>query len=183
MLSDCRHASFRNLNSTDPVDVVRVKSYVDSLHTSTRIPVRVSGNKLNFVPGRIMTGLICVFRNISLSCSLIRSCMHFPVSPIYFAAFTRNLTHYSILFSWIHRILRSHYCCRQRRTGSDKPLMYGRTAVDLISVAGSLSDACRFWDFVMLYVGETGRCPAMKHSYCCLQCMCINTLYSGLANP
>ena len=41
--------------------------------------------------------------------------------------------------------------------------MYGRTAVDLISVAGSLSDACRLLDFVMLYVGETGRCPDMKH--------------------
>ena len=63
MLSDCKHVSFRNLNSTDPVDVVRVKSYVDSLLNSSRIPVRVSGNKLNFVPDRIMTGLICVFRN------------------------------------------------------------------------------------------------------------------------
>ena len=63
MLSECRHPSFRNLNSTDPVDVVRVKSYVDSLLNSTRIPVRVSGNKLNLVPDRIMTGLICVFRN------------------------------------------------------------------------------------------------------------------------
>ena len=166
MLSDCRHPSFRKLNSTDPVDVVRVKSYADRLLNSTRIPVRVSGNKLSFVPDRIVTGLICVFRNgrglrsawarenrIPLSCSLILSCMHLPVSPIYFAAFTKNLTHYSILFSWIHRILRSHCCCRQRRTGSDEPLMYGRTAVDLISVAGSLSDACRFWDFVMLYVG------------------------------
>ena len=63
MLSDCRHASLRNLNSTDPVDVVRVKSYVDSLLNSTRIPVRVSVNKLNFVPDRIMTGLLCVFTN------------------------------------------------------------------------------------------------------------------------
>ena len=63
MLSECRHPSFTNLNSTDPVDVVRVKSYVDSLLNSSRIPVRVSGNKLNFVPDRIMTGLICVFRN------------------------------------------------------------------------------------------------------------------------
>ena len=31
MLSDCRHPCFRNLNSTVPVDVVRIKSYVDSL--------------------------------------------------------------------------------------------------------------------------------------------------------
>ena len=31
MLSNCKHSSFRNLNSTVPVDVVLVKSYVDSL--------------------------------------------------------------------------------------------------------------------------------------------------------
>ena len=46
----CRHPRFRNLNSTVPVDVVRVKSHVDSLFNSTRLPVRVSVNKLNFVP-------------------------------------------------------------------------------------------------------------------------------------
>ena len=33
MLSDCRHPHFRNLNSTVPVDVVRVKSYVNNLLT------------------------------------------------------------------------------------------------------------------------------------------------------
>ena len=54
----CRHPSFRNLNSTVPVDVVRVKSHVDSLFNSTRLPVRVSVNKLNFVPERIYRGLI-----------------------------------------------------------------------------------------------------------------------------
>ena len=45
------YCRFRNLNSTVPVDVVRVKSYVDSLLNSTRVPVRVSVNKLNFVKG------------------------------------------------------------------------------------------------------------------------------------
>ena len=28
-------------------------------------------------------------------------------------------------------------CCRQRLSGSDNPLMYGRTAVDLILIVGS----------------------------------------------
>jgi len=28
-------------------------------------------------------------------------------------------------------------CCRQRRRGSDTPLIYGKTAVDLNSVSGS----------------------------------------------
>ena len=48
MLSNCKHSSFRNLNSTVPVDVVREMSYVDSLLNSTRVPVRVSVDKLNF---------------------------------------------------------------------------------------------------------------------------------------
>ena len=63
MLSDRRHPRFRNLNSTLPVDVVRVKSYVNSLFNSTRVPVRVWVNKLNLVPERIMPGLIGMFRN------------------------------------------------------------------------------------------------------------------------
>ena len=57
MLCACRHPRFRNVNSTVPVDVVRVKSYVDSLFNSTRVPVRASVNKLNFVPERMMPGL------------------------------------------------------------------------------------------------------------------------------
>ena len=63
MLSDCRYPRFRNLNSTVPVDVVKVKSYVDILLNSTRVLVRDSVNKLNLVPERIMPGLIGVFRN------------------------------------------------------------------------------------------------------------------------
>ena len=39
---------------------------------------------------------------------------------------------------------RTPCCCKQRLSVSDKPLMCGRTALDLISVKGSLSDACRF---------------------------------------
>ena len=58
MLPDCRHPRLRNLNSTVPVDVVRVKSYVDTLLNSTRVPVRVSVNKLNFVPERITLVLL-----------------------------------------------------------------------------------------------------------------------------
>ena len=53
--SDCRNPRLRNLNSTVPVDVVRVKSYVNNLLSSTTVPVRVSVNKLN--PERILPGL------------------------------------------------------------------------------------------------------------------------------
>ena len=124
MLSECRHPSFRNRNSTDPVDVVRVKSYVDSLLNSTRIPVRVSGNKLNFVPDRITDRSYLRVQKRPKS-EIVKAvypyrapCTHLPVWPIYFAAVTKNLTHYSILFSWLYRILRSHCCCRKRRSGS-----------------------------------------------------------------
>ena len=34
--------------------------------------------------------------------------------------------------------------------------MYGRTAVDFSLVAGSLSDACRILDFVVLVINEWG---------------------------
>ena len=47
---DCRHPRFRNFNSTVPVDVIRVKSYVDSFLDPTGVPVRVSINKHNLVP-------------------------------------------------------------------------------------------------------------------------------------
>ena len=63
MLSDCRHQSFRNLNSTASVDVVRVKSYEDSRLNSSRLPVRVLVNKLNFGPERRMPDPIGMFRN------------------------------------------------------------------------------------------------------------------------
>ena len=43
---------------------------------------------------------------------------------------------------------------------TDKPLVSGRTAVDLISVVGSLSDACRFLD-VVTSVEEPGRYPSI----------------------
>ena len=45
------------------IQVVRVKCYVDSLLHSTRVPGRVSVNKRNLVPERIMPVLIDVFRN------------------------------------------------------------------------------------------------------------------------
>ena len=63
MLSECRYPRFRNLNSTVPVDIVGVKSYVDSLLNLTRVPVMVMVNKLNFIPEWIIPGLIGVFRN------------------------------------------------------------------------------------------------------------------------
>lgn len=58
MLSDRRYPRFWNLDSNVPVDVVRVKSSVNSLFNPTCVPVRVS---VNLVPKRMMPGLIGVF--------------------------------------------------------------------------------------------------------------------------
>ena len=177
MLSDCRHPRFRNLNSTVPVDVARMKSYVDSLVNSTRVRVRVLVNKLNFIPEWIMPGLIGMFRNgwsfLSswkpyIPIMLLNQLMRAPFWNADFATFTRNLIVIHYTPSCFHESTgslgrtkcdlgvvldlktdRMPCCCRQRPSGSDKPLMYGRTAVDLILVAGSLSDACRFLDFVV----------------------------------
>ena len=89
--------------------------------------------------------------------------MHLPVSPIftlphsqgilhtsqsYFRGYTGSLSRTKCDLSVVSDLKtdRTPCCCRQRLSVSDKPLKYGRTAVDLISVEGSLSDACRFLD-------------------------------------
>ena len=54
VLSDRRYPSFRNFDSTISIDVIRMKSYMDSLFDPTCVPVRVTINKLNFFPNRKM---------------------------------------------------------------------------------------------------------------------------------
>ena len=49
MLSDRRYPSFWNFDSTISIDVIRMKSYMDSLFDPTCVPVRVTINKLNFL--------------------------------------------------------------------------------------------------------------------------------------
>ena len=63
MLSEFQHPRFRNLNSTVPVDVVRVQSWVNGVFNSKKVLEKVSVNKRNLVPERIMLGLIGMFRN------------------------------------------------------------------------------------------------------------------------
>ena len=89
---DRGHPRFGNFNSAIPVDVIRVKSYVNSFLDPSGVPVRVSINKLYLVPQRVMAGLVGVLREtaevwvrasrISLSWSLILSCIDLPVSPM-----------------------------------------------------------------------------------------------------
>ena len=54
---DCGHPCFWNFNSTIPVDVVRVKSYVNCLFDPACVPMRITINKLYLIPKRIVSGV------------------------------------------------------------------------------------------------------------------------------
>ena len=47
MLFDCGHPSFGKVDSAIPIDVVGMKSYMDSLFDPTCVPVGVTISKLN----------------------------------------------------------------------------------------------------------------------------------------
>ena len=52
---------FRNFYSNVPVDVVRVKSYVNRPFDPTCVPIRITINKLYFVPERVVSAVVSVF--------------------------------------------------------------------------------------------------------------------------
>ena len=118
MLSDRRYPSFWNLDSTISIDVIRMKSYMDSLFDPTCVPVRVTINKLNFFPNRKMPHFVSVFRNcggLRTSKPYISVVFFYPVlhrSPffpdVYFAALARNFIDNTVLFSWFKGVFRSH---------------------------------------------------------------------------
>ena len=109
---------FRNFNSVVPIDVIRVKSYVDSFLDPTGIPVWVLINKLYLVPKWVVAGLIGVLRNGGglgtgksyIPVMLFDSLLHrFPCfTNVDFSAFTRNPVDYAVLFSRIDSVLWSH---------------------------------------------------------------------------
>ena len=69
VLSDRRYLSFRNFDSTISIDVIRMKSYMNSLFDPTCVPVRVTINKLNFFPDRKMPRFVSVLRNCGGLCT------------------------------------------------------------------------------------------------------------------
>ena len=113
-------ATFRLLTASlhQAVDVIRVKSYVDSFLDPTGVPVRVSINKVSLVSKRIMAGLVGVLRDggslgtgesyipVVLFDSLVHRSPCFP--DVDFTAFTGNLVNQAILISRIDGGLRSH---------------------------------------------------------------------------
>ena len=52
------HPRFWNFYSNIPVDVVRVKSYVNCLFDPARVVIRVTINKLYFVPEWLVSGVV-----------------------------------------------------------------------------------------------------------------------------
>ena len=78
---DRGHPRFWNFYSTIPVDVVRVKSYMNCLFDPVRVVIRVTINRLYFVPEWLVPGVVRASR-MSRSCSLIMSCISLPVSPM-----------------------------------------------------------------------------------------------------
>ena len=53
MLSDRRHPCFRNFDSVVSIDVIRMKSYLDSLFDPTCVSVRVTIDKLDLIQIRL----------------------------------------------------------------------------------------------------------------------------------
>ena len=86
------HPRFWNFYSTIPVDVVRVKSDMNCLFDPARLVIRVTINKLYFVPEWLVSGVVGMLWNggglvrasrMSQSCSLILSYIGLPFAPMY----------------------------------------------------------------------------------------------------
>ena len=58
MLFDRGHPRFWNFYSTIPVDVVRVKSYMNCFFDLARVVIRVTINKLYFVSEWLVSGVV-----------------------------------------------------------------------------------------------------------------------------
>ena len=63
MLFDSGLPSFGNVDTTIPIDVVGMKSYMDGLFDPTCVPVGFTINKLNLAPNRNIPRFVSVLRN------------------------------------------------------------------------------------------------------------------------
>ena len=101
-----------------PVDIVRVKSYMNCLFDSARVVIRVTINKLHFVPEWLVSGVVSMLWNsgglgtgksdvsfVHLNSVLHRSSSH---SDVHVTAFTGNPVNYAILFSWVDSVFWSY---------------------------------------------------------------------------
>ena len=112
------HPRFWNFYSTIPVDVVRVKSYVNCLFDPARVEIRVTINKLYFVPEWLVSGVVGVLWNggglgtgeSNVSIMLLNYVLHVSssLSDVYLATFTGNPVNYAILFSRVDSVFWSY---------------------------------------------------------------------------
>ena len=146
---DRGHPRFWNFISVIPVDVIRVKSYVNSFLDPSGVSVRVLINKLYLVPKRVIAGLVGVLRKggglvtgksyipVVFFDSLVHRSSCFP--DVDFSTFTGNPVDHTILFSRVDRTVslgrtkcdlsvvldlktvRMPCCSRQWQRGSDTP--------------------------------------------------------------
>ena len=119
---------------------------MDTFFDPSCVPVRVTINKLDFVPNGNMTHLVGVFwkcGSLFTSKPYVSVMFFYPISrsspcfsDIHFAAFARNLINNTVLFCWSNGVFRSLWvasdlkrvrtpcCCRQRRRTSDTPFFW-----------------------------------------------------------
>ena len=118
VFSDRGHPRFWNFYSTIPVDIVRVKSYMNCLFDPARLVVRVTINELYFVPEWLMSGVVGMLWNggglgtgeSNVSIVLLNSVLHrsSSLSDVHLAAFTGNPVNYAILFSRVDSVFWSY---------------------------------------------------------------------------
>ena len=108
LLFDRGYPSFGNVDSAIPIDVVGLKSYMDSLFDPTCVPVGVTINKLNLAPNSNMPRFVSVFRNRrGLSTSKPYFVFFYPFSnwspsftDVHFAAFAWDLIDDTVFLWW-----------------------------------------------------------------------------------
>ena len=115
---DRGHPRFWNFYSTIPVDIVRVKSYMNWLFDSARVVIGVTINKPYFVPKWLVSGVVSMLWNggglgtdeSDVSIVLLNSVLHrsSSLSDVHLAAFTGNPVNYAILFSRVDSVFWSY---------------------------------------------------------------------------
>ena len=109
---------FRNFYSTIPVDVFRVKSYVNCLFDPVCVPTRITTNKLYFVPKRAVSGVVSMFWNgggLGMGKSYVLlmffdSILHrsSSLANLDLTTFTGNPVNHAILFSQFDSVFWSY---------------------------------------------------------------------------
>ena len=114
---DRGHPCLQNFYSTIPVDVVRVKSYVNCLFDAACVPMRITINKLYFVPKQVVSGVLLACSETGeggegksdVSLMFFDSILHrsSSLADVDFTAFTGNSVNHTILFSRLDSVFQS----------------------------------------------------------------------------